>query len=80
MNMTCETCKHWMYEEIDHGHVCCNVDSDNCGFPREADYGCAQWECEEADKDVDIKYQKQIEQFEHDTLYEPTFNPEDGSM
>lgn len=34
----------------------------------------------EADKDVDVKYQKQIEQFEHDTLYEPTFNPKDGSM
>ena len=38
----------------------------------------------EADKaeseDEDVEYQRQIEQLEHDILYEPTFNPEDGSM
>ena len=38
----------------------------------------------EADKaeseDEDGEYQRQIEQLEHDILYEPTFNPEDGSM
>ena len=27
-----------------------------------------------------IDYERAIEQLEHDTLYEPTFNPEDGSM
>ena len=38
----------------------------------------------EADKaeneDEDVEYQRQIEQLEHNILYEPTFNPEDGSM
>jgi len=28
----------------------------------------------------DVEYQRQIEQLEHDIFYEPTFNPEDGSM
>ena len=28
----------------------------------------------------DVYYQRQVEQLEHDMLYEPTFNPEDGSM
>ena len=27
-----------------------------------------------------IDYERAIEQLEHDTLCEPTFNPEDGSM
>lgn len=31
-------------------------------------------------EDEDVEYQRQIEQLEHDILYEPTFNPEDGSM
>ena len=30
--------------------------------------------------DEDVEYQRQTEQLEHDILYEPTFNLEDGSM
>ena len=28
----------------------------------------------------DYEYERAIEQMEHDMLYEPTYNPEDGSM
>lgn len=30
--------------------------------------------------EMDFDYQRAIEQLEHDILYEPTFNPDDGSM
>ena len=31
-------------------------------------------------KESDRDYERAVEQFEHDMLYEPTFNPNDGSM
>lgn len=31
-------------------------------------------------KETDCDYERAVEQFEHDMLYEPTFNPDDGSM
>ena len=37
-------------------------------------------EREAESEDEDVEYQRQIEQLEHDILYEPTFNSEDGSM
>lgn len=32
------------------------------------------------EEETDFDYQRAIEQLEHDILYEPTFNPDDGSM
>ena len=37
-NERCETCHYWNNE------ICCNADSDNVTYPREADYGCRQYE------------------------------------
>lgn len=34
----------------------------------------------EAWKGADDEYERAVEQMEHDMLYEPTYNPEDGSM
>ena len=31
-------------------------------------------------EESDCDYERAVEQFEHDLLYEPTFNPNDGSM
>ena len=31
-------------------------------------------------KETDCDYERAVEQLEHDMLYEPTFNPDDGSM
>ena len=31
-------------------------------------------------KEADCDYERAVEQLEHDMLYEPTFNPDDGSM
>lgn len=35
---------------------------------------------EKEEEETDCDYQRAIEQLEHDILYEPTFNPDDGSM
>ena len=32
------------------------------------------------ESDDDVEYERAVDQLEHDILYEPTFNPEDGSM
>ena len=32
------------------------------------------------DDETDCDYERAVEQLEHDMLYEPTFNPDDGSM
>lgn len=31
-------------------------------------------------RETDCDYERTVEQLEHDMLYEPTFNPDDGSM
>jgi hypothetical protein len=31
-------------------------------------------------KETDCDYERAVEQLEHDMLYEPTFDPDDGSM
>lgn len=31
-------------------------------------------------KETDCDYERAVEQLEHDMLYEPTFNQDDGSM
>lgn len=46
MKRTCNTCRYWQYENIDRGHVCCNVDSDMVTEWTDAEYSCNHWEQE----------------------------------
>ena len=36
--------------------------------------------CQWGEKETDCDYERAVEQLEHDRLYEPTFNQDDGSM
>jgi hypothetical protein len=40
----CQTCKYWVFEEIDRGHICCNPDSDSVADWVEYDDACIVWE------------------------------------
>lgn len=42
---------------------------------------CYEWECNSCEVDAqESDYQRQVEQYQYDTLYEPTFDSETGSM
>lgn len=63
------------------------IELEKLGYPPSAGYYKAIMKCLQIidkyrteSEDEDVEYQRQIEQLEHDILYEPTFNPEDGSM
>lgn len=67
----CETCKHYMFTDID-GYYC---EHETYGQP-----------CQYAPKDEsqtdwkDQMWAEAVEQREHDMLYEPTYDLDDGSM
>lgn len=57
----------------------------NCGEPKtcrlkDVPVYCPNCEADMRINETDFDYQRAIEQLEHDILYEPTFNPDDGSM
>ena len=57
----------------------------NCGEPKtcrlkDVPAYCPNCEADMRINETDFDYQRAIEQLEHDILYEPTFNPDDGSM
>jgi tRNA(Ile2) C34 agmatinyltransferase TiaS len=52
-----------------------------CGY-ESADGGnfCSNCGADMRTKETDRDYERAVEQLEHDMLYEPTYNPDDGSM
>jgi len=39
----CLSCKYWVHECIDNGHICCNPDSTYCADWTEAKDWCHEW-------------------------------------
>lgn len=60
------------------------VQCSNCGDRVMVQHLEDEWYCRHCGADMGMKgaddYKRSIEQMEHDMLYEPTYNPEDGSM
>jgi len=54
---------------------------DNCGKFAMMKYDfCPNCGADMRTKETDCDYERAVEQLEHDMLYEPTFNQDDGSM
>ena len=64
--MSCEECKHWIFTS-QWGWFCPLKGQDECHY-------------EPIEDEPQTDYERASEQREHDILYEPTYNPEDGSM
>jgi ribosomal protein L37AE/L43A len=60
------------------------VQCSNCGDRVMVQHLEDEWYCRHCGADMGMKgaddYERAIEQMEHDMLYEPTYNSEDGSM
>ena len=56
------------------------TDEENCELGYSGQFVLREEEVEEEEIETDCDYQRAIDQLEHDILYEPTFNPDDGSM
>lgn len=57
----------------------------NCGEPKtcrlkDVPVCCPNCGADMRTKETDYVYERALEQLEHDMLYEPTYNPDDGSM
>ena len=57
-----------------HSATTCDGNKDELHFC----FSCGADMREESEEDHD--YERAVDQMEHDILYEPTYNPEDGSM
>ena len=55
------------------------IDKDNWLFVGTINPQMVEWAIK-ALKGADDEYERAVEQVEHDALYEPTYNSEDGSM
>lgn len=73
---------HWIFD-FAHNKMTCSkcgrtftggFDLDN------ADNFCRHCGADMRGKETDCDYERAVEQLEHDMLYEPTFNQDDGSM
>lgn len=43
MERKCKTCRWWYREDITHGEVCVNGDSEEVAEFTDADYSCRHW-------------------------------------
>lgn len=64
----CRECKHY------NGKYCFNGNATAPKAPNANDF------CSWGERRADDEYERAVEQMEYDMLYEPTYNPEDGSM
>ena len=53
---------------------------DDTGYDVSVDYPFCNCGADMRTKEADYDYERAVEQLEHDMLYEPTFNKDDGSM
>lgn len=76
--MKCEECK---YHSVDgYTHFCDSRKGKRKTVRISKEDAEKDIDCVWADEEEDYKYEHAIENLEHDILYEPTFNLEDGSM
>ena len=70
---------------VDGHHIRCNKCNEYmCNTDREGDpipkNFCPNCGADMRTKEINYDYERAVEQLEHDMLYEPTFNQNDGSM
>ena len=59
--------------------LCCNNGADWVDVQKDFKF-CPFCGADMRTKETDRDYERAVEQLEHDMLYEPTYNPDDGSM
>jgi hypothetical protein len=78
----CKDCKYWKEKPL---YTYCGKMYrmgilDVLDYATEENDFCSMAEKRGEDDETDCDYERAVEQLEHDMLYEPTFDPDDGSM
>ena len=63
--------------------ICTSYDRDCTKCPYQSYQTCTDnlmWDALDVLKNEEIYYQRAVEEYQHNAHYEPSFNPDDGSM